>query len=253
MEVSMENKRKDAGSIPTTPSKIPVGKKSKTDNKEAQVSNLTILEAIQSMEKNFDKQLTQLKEQAKQSSCMIASLTKAVQFHAEEVKVCKKKINDLESQSELLEKENRELKERVREQERYKMRWCLKLKGIKEKNEENIRTDIIHLFAKIAPDIDMRQLEDAVDIVHRIGRKEDNKNRHVVILFARRLVREEIWRRSKDSPVCKERGVRFTEMLPLEDREARKNLWPQIEQARREGKRAYYRGPHGYIEGRRIG
>ncbi|KAJ7983897.1 hypothetical protein DPEC_G00370010 [Dallia pectoralis] len=70
------------------------------------------------------------------------------------------------------------------------MRWCLKLKGIKEKNEENIRTDIIHLFAKIAPDIDMRQLEDAVDIVHRIGRKEDNKNRHVVILFARRLVRE---------------------------------------------------------------
>ncbi|KAJ7983935.1 hypothetical protein DPEC_G00368940 [Dallia pectoralis] len=162
-------------------------------------------------------------------------------------------MRPLESQSELLEKENRELKERVREQERYKMRWCLKLKGIKEKNEENIRTDIIHLFAKIAPDIDMRQLEDAVDIVHRIGRKEDNKNRHVVILFARRLVREEIWRRSKDSPVCKERGVRFAEMLPLEDREARKNLWPQIEQARREGKRAYYRGPHGYIEGRRIG
>ena len=99
----------------------------------------------------------------------------------------------------------------------------------------------------------MRQLEDAVDIVHRVGRKEGNKNRHVVILFARRLIKEEIWRRSKDSPVCKERGVRLAEMLPLEDREARKNLWPQIEQARREGKRAYYRGPHGYVEGRQIG
>ena len=88
MEVSMANKRKDSGSVPTTPSKIPVGKKSKSDNKEAEVSNLAILEAIQSMEKNFNKQLAQLQEQAKQSSCMIASLTKAVQFHAEEVKEC---------------------------------------------------------------------------------------------------------------------------------------------------------------------
>lgn len=37
------------------------------------------------MEKNFDE----LKEQAKQTSCMLAALTKAVQFNAEEVKECK--------------------------------------------------------------------------------------------------------------------------------------------------------------------
>ena len=42
-------------------------------------------------------------------------------------------------------------------------------------------------------------------------------------------------------PLCRD--------APAEDREARKSLWPQIEQARREGKRAYYRGPHGYIDG----
>lgn len=40
----------------------------------------------------------------------------------------------------------------------------------------------------------------------------------------------------------RERGIRFAEMLPLEDREARKNLWPQIEQAHRAGKRAYNSG-----------
>ena len=57
----------------------------------------------------------------------------------------------LDSQSELLKKENKELKERVREQERYKMRWCLKLKGLKEKNDENIRTDIIHLSLRLLP------------------------------------------------------------------------------------------------------
>lgn len=30
----------------------------------------------------------------------------------------------------------------------------------------------------------MRQLEDAVDIVHRIGRKEDNRSRPVMVMFA---------------------------------------------------------------------
>ena len=129
------------------------------------------------------------------------------------------------------------------------MRWCLKLKGLKEKNDENIRTDIIYLFAKIAPDMEKHQLEDAVDIVHRVGRKEGNKNRHVIILCARKLVKE-IWRQSKNSPVCKERGIRFAEMLPLEDREVRKKLWPQIEQAHREGKYAYCRGASRIHRGR---
>ncbi|GAA6075643.1 uncharacterized protein LOC120479220 [Tachysurus ichikawai] len=200
MEVSTISKRKDS-TTPITPSKIPAGKKSKTTLKQNEVSNLTILEAIRSLEKNFTEQLTQLREQAKQSSSMIASLSKAVQFNAEDVKECKGKVIELEKCNERLCKKNQELKERIRDQERYKMR--------------------------------------------RVGRKEDNRNRHVVVLFVRRLV--------KDSPVCREKGVRLAEMLPLEDREARKKLWPQIEQARREGKRAYYRGPHGYIEGRRIG
>lgn len=139
MEVSTISKRKD--NVPTTPSKIPAGKKSKTSLKEAEVSNLTILEAIQSLEKNFNEQLSQLREQAKQTSTMVASLAKAVQFNAEEVKECKGKINELERCNDRLSKENVELKERIREQERYKMRWCLKLRGLSERKDENVRAD----------------------------------------------------------------------------------------------------------------
>lgn len=250
MEVSTISKRKD--NVPTTPSKIPAGKKSKTSLKETEVSNLTILEAIQSLEKNFNEQLSQLREQAKQTSTMVASLAKAVQFNAE-VKECKGKINELERCNDRLSKENVELKERIRAQERYKMRWCLKLRGLSERKDENVRADVIQLFSEIAPDMERQQLEEAVDIVHRVGRKEGNRSRHVVVLFVRRFVKEELWRRCKDSRVCREKGVRLAEMLPREDREARGKLWPQIEQARRDGKRAYFRGPHGYIEGRQIG
>lgn len=167
MDVSMASKRKE-DSAPTTPSKLPLGNKSKVIM-ELEVSNLTILEAIQSMEKKFDEQLAQLREQAKQSSCMIVSLTKAVQLNAEEVKDCKKNVSELEKHNECMSKENAELKERIREQERYKMRWCLKVKGSAEKSDENIRADIIQLFNKIAPNMEVRQLEEAIDIVHRVG------------------------------------------------------------------------------------
>lgn len=103
-----------------------------------ETSNATILEAIKGMEKDFNEQLTQLSEQAKQTTCMVASLAKTVQFNAEEVKECKERVNELEKNSQLLDKENSELKERIREQERWKLRWCLKLKGLTEKIEENI-------------------------------------------------------------------------------------------------------------------
>lgn len=214
-----------------------------------QVSNLSLLEAIQGMNKNSDE----LKAQARQTSCMLAALSKAVQFNAEEMKDCKARVKELEKLLEHLKTENADLREKIKEQERYKMRWCLKLNGLTEKSGENVGADAIQLFRKVAPNLEVRQLEDAVDIVHRIGRKEENRSRPVMVMFVRRLIKEEIWRSSKDSPVWKERGIRFSEMLPLEDREARKKLWPQMEQARREGKRAYFRGPHGYVEGRKIG
>ncbi len=143
---------------------------------------------------------------------MIASLAKAVQFNADEVKDCKGKISELEKCKRTFVQRNKELKERIREQERYKMRWCLKIKGLTEKKDENIRSDVIQLLNKIAPDMEERQLEEAIDIVHRVGRKDDIRKRHIVVLFVRRHVKEEIWRRCKDSQVCREKGIRLAEM-----------------------------------------
>ena len=254
MDTAIINKRdRNDDSVPTTPVKNPVGKKAKpADNGESvEVSNNAILEAILGLEKRVDEQLADLKEQTKQSSIMIASLAKAVQFNAEEVRECKKKVEDLEKQNDRLCKDNSELKDRVREQERYRMRGCLRIKGLEEKREEDIRAQVTEILRKIAPDLES-QVKEAVDIVHRVGRKMDNKVRHVIIVFAKRWVKEEIWRRTKNSQVCKDKGIRFAEVLPREDWEDRRRLWPQIEQARRAGKLAFFRGPHGYIDGRRI-
>ncbi|GAA6089157.1 uncharacterized protein LOC112141219 [Tachysurus ichikawai] len=43
------------------------------------------------------------------------------------------------------------------------MQWCLKLKGLSEGKDEYIRTDVILLFEEIAPDMEQRQIEEAID------------------------------------------------------------------------------------------
>lgn len=52
--------------------------------------------------------------------------------------------------------------------------------------------------------------------------------------------------------LCKEERIRFTEDLTQEDWRARQVMWPKIDQARKEGKAAGFRGPFGFIEGKHI-
>lgn len=253
MDVAMLNKRDRDSSTPTTPIKSKTEKRAKSAEEEctSQVSNNAILEAIMGLEKRVETQLEDIKEQTRQSSAMIASLTKAVQYNAEEMKDCKVRISKLENANKQLLKDNDELKEKMKDQERYKMRWSLRVKGIKEMKDENIREKILQVLKKIVPEMESK-MEDAVDVVHRLGKKETNRTRNVIILFAQRRIKEEIWKRSKGSAVCKEEGISFAEMLPKEDLEERRRLWPLIEEARKAGKQAFFRGPHAYIEGRRV-
>ncbi len=88
---------------------------------------------------------------------------------------------------------------------------------------------MIQLLGKITPEF-AASMSEAVDAVHRVGRKESSRPIEVIILFARRMVRDEIWKRTKTSSVCKEAGIRFAEDLTKEDRLLRRELWPRIEQ-----------------------
>lgn len=88
----------------------------------------------------------------------------------------------MEKQIENLSEVNNDLKIRVLEEERYKRRWCLRIKGLKENSNERIREDVIQLLGKITPEF-ASNMEEAVDVVHRVGRKETGRSREVIILF----------------------------------------------------------------------
>lgn len=251
-EVAMLTKRD-----PPTPTKTPAEKKVKPNvegKEEQQVSNNAIFEAIMEMSKRvsgIERRLDDIGEQNRQNTAMIANLTKAVQFNSEALENTKKKVVDMERINNSLIKENDALKEKMASLERYSMRWCLRVRGVKEKNDENLRVTIIPLLQKLVPEM-AAKMDQAVDVVHRLGKKEDNRNRQVIILFSLRHVKEEVWRRTKRSPICQAEGISFAEMMPREDLESRQRLWPLVDQARKAGKKAYFRGQHAYIEGVRV-
>lgn len=141
--------------------------------------------------------------------------------------------------------------ERVLGIERYKRRWNLRIRGIKEKEGENTREVVANLLIKISPSW-APNINHIVDSAHLLGRREENKTRQVIVQFTQGFHRDAMWKMTKDFSICKELGIGFIEDLCKADREAHVALWPKIQQARAAGKRAYYRGGVGYIDGHRI-
>lgn len=224
----------------------PIAKRKDTGN-EGKEDMSAVLEAIKQLTDKVDTLGTQLQH----NSVMLTSIAKAVEFNAAEIKDCKTQLQTTVRDVSVVKKDNAELMERVLELERYKRRWNLRIRGVKEKDGEDIRETVFGLLLKISPSWSTN-INQIVDSVHRIGRREENKTRHVIIQFTQRIHRDALWRMTKDHAVCKELKLNFIEDLCKADKEMRAALWPKIKEAREAGKRAYYRGGAGYINGQKI-
>ena len=198
-----------------TPEKIQQEKKSKDTPEESECNSLKedILSAINQLGQRFDDRMHDICSQIQQHSAMLASVAKTTQLNTEDIEDSKMKIKSLEQRVGSLLKD---LKERLGEQERYKRRWSLRIKGKKEDLNEKIRAITVNLLCKVAPDL-AEKMKDAVDIVHRVGRKTKGRPRQIIVLFSKRIIRDGIWKRTKSSAVCREAGVRFAEDLSKDD------------------------------------
>ncbi|KAJ0058777.1 hypothetical protein NL108_000480 [Boleophthalmus pectinirostris] len=230
--------------LESPPLKGALGKRTKPNENS---SFEAIMSAITQLTVRFEKQEEALRE----NSIIVSSLAKSLEFHAAELKDCKGQVSALETKVEILEKENLVLRQTTTEQESYSRHWNLRIKGMKEKPNENIREKVVNLLQKVAPHW-ARIMEEAVDTVHRNGRKEEKRTRPVIIQFVKRQHQVGIWKLTKESTICKEAGVHFTEDLTVAARQAREVLWPKIQEAKKAGKKAYFRGPFGFIDGQKI-
>lgn len=243
MDVTASSSKRKSPNTPTKistpPNKVVVSQVKDPDS--------ALYDAIQKLTGKIDV----LSAQLTATSDMLEKLSARTDKNEADIMDCNVKVAKLEITVPTLAKENEELKDRVLELERYKRRWNLKLQGLKEKYDENTRSEVIDILAKIAPQW-AASVESTVDTVHRLGRKEDGKHRQIIIQFTARVHRDGFWKVTKNNKICKELGIYFKEDFCQQDRDARAAVWPKMERARAIGKNAYYRGHVGYIDGVRV-
>lgn len=121
------------------------------------------------------------------------------------------------------------------------------MNGISEKKT------IIDLFGQISPDA-ANQLAFTVDIAHRVGARSghERSSRRVIVRFLSRSRRDMIWKDARTSELLKERKIKISEDQTQGAKESRNQLWPLVEKARKEGKKAGFRGAHAHRDGKRV-
>uniref|UniRef100_UPI0037E9768C NXPE family member 3-like n=1 Tax=Semicossyphus pulcher TaxID=241346 RepID=UPI0037E9768C len=77
----------------------------------------------------------------------------------------------------------------------------------------------------------------------------ERSSRDVIVRFLSRSHRDKIWKDARTSGLLKEKRIRILEDLTQESKDSRNQLWLQVEKARKEGKKAGFRGAHAYIDG----
>ncbi len=117
------------------------------------------------------------------------------------------KMLSLQSKMEILEKENKTLKEKCSGLGSYKCTWNLPVAGIPEQEGENVKMVIIELFKNLSPH-SVEKLQDMVDITHRLGPKSGNANPHRIILqFFSCTFQVAIWAEAKRSELLKQKTI----------------------------------------------
>ncbi|KAL0171013.1 hypothetical protein M9458_035609, partial [Cirrhinus mrigala] len=172
--------------------KSPAQRKSRLITLDA-VSNSVLLAAIEKFSKIQEESLASVKE----NTCSICKLTCLLEAMNRQVEEVTEKVFSLQSKVEMLEKENKSLKEKCCGLDSYQCRWNLRVARIPEQEGEKVKMVVIKLFRSLSPH-SAEKLQDTVDIAHRLGSKSGNSNqRRIIVQFLSHTCRDAIWREAK--------------------------------------------------------
>lgn len=231
-------------SDPNTPGK-PAEKKLKGE--------LTLSQLQNNIAGLINERADSLESLVTRNTVSIDALKKSIDFVFTEVETLKA---DMKVVNRTCENNNQKLSEvemRINEAEWYQRRWNLRLHGIPENKQENIKARVADICCAVAGENQAKIKED-IDIAHRLGRFNDKQKmpRTTIIRFTNRSSRDLVWRMAKNSSFLKENRLRFTEDLTTADKALREKLWPIIEAAKKEGKKAHFAGVRVIIEGKEM-
>ncbi|KAL1247019.1 hypothetical protein QQF64_034454, partial [Cirrhinus molitorella] len=169
----------------------------------------------------------------------------------------RKENEDLKNKNEASQKRISELEDRMNDQDRYCRRWNLRLEGLTECAKDNVKTRVMEICKAMVVEKDRNFVACNVDIAHRVGRSnadsgKGKKPRPVIIRFTSRTARDLTWKGAKGNDFLKKNNMYFKEDLTVKDRATRSLLWPTIDKAQKEGKKAFFVGIRAIVDGKEI-
>lgn len=186
----------------------------------------------------------------------IEDLKKTSEFLFQELQDVKTKTTKMEASSTEHERRITYLEGKLNDMERQQRRMNLRLHGLPEAEGEHTKRQVMDICRAVFPPGFPATGESApfIDVCHRVGpRRDANRPRPVIIRFATRDARDSIWRSSKTAKdLLMARRLRFTEDLTAQDKATRNELWPQIDEAKKAGKKAFFVGARAFIDGKEI-
>lgn len=227
----------------------------KVRRQTSEPSNAAILEAIERLGKKQDifmEKLLEIERSVTSNSTLISELAIKIDSATDKTERVEVKTNELSAQVASVIAENKQLWGKVDELDAYKRRWNLKIAGVPEEAGENVKLIAMDIFSRISPGL-RDGLQSSIDVAHRLGQRDaDAFPRRIIVQFLSRTHRDRIWLDSKNSEVLRQKGIKITEDLTQRAREARNKLWPLVSQARKEGKRAGFKGSFAIIDGKKL-
>lgn len=194
-----------------------------------------------------------LEKMVSENALKIEGLKKTVDFVCAELNDIKGQVSHVEKRLNTEEKKMGFCEQRLIDLERYSRRWNLRLHGVTEKEREDVRAESIRICEATFPE-GRSSLADKIDTVHRIGRRLQNSSRprSIIIQFSSRVTRDGVWKAARTSEFLRANHLLFTEDLIATDRERRQLLWPAVDKARKEGKKAHFIGGRAFVDGSEI-
>ncbi|KAK7878707.1 hypothetical protein WMY93_030946 [Mugilogobius chulae] len=193
----------------------------------------------------------EVKAEVQENANQLNALKMTLDQTCGELLLLKDRVVELETQTSAVTKTVAAQASRLSLLESYSRRWNLILRGLEEKDQQDVRGEAIRVLQRVLPEA-RDLLPDVVDTVHRLGPRRPDTTRGVIIQFARRQLRDAIWRAAKNSMFLKTNNMKLAEDLTAEDREKRRRLWPLVENARKENKVAFFRGSRAFVDGTEI-
>lgn len=190
----------DFQSLGDSPSDSPVKKITRKDKSDS-ITNATLLAAINKIGENqasFLQKLQCIEKWVNENTDAIRTLSTTVGDAKEQMSGLTANVKVMEQKISALSKENDVLRDRVNELDAYKRRWNLKISGVPERENENVKMSVVDLLSRVSPGI-RDNLQNSVDVAHRLGRRIDNSSqpRRIIVQFIPRTHRDRVWMDAK--------------------------------------------------------